>query len=124
MKIKRSIVVLDTSDLDGESSFWAGLFSGRVREGADFHGVEVDGLPVLEVQFAPNHRRPAWPDGDQQQQAHLDLYVADLDAAVAEASGLGASVLSPERPTDHPAGPQPFVVLASPAGHPFCFCRA
>ena len=46
---------------------------------------------------------------------HFDFQVADLDAAVAEAVALGATV------ADHQ--PQENVrVLFDPAGHPFCLC--
>ncbi|MEW1780274.1 VOC family protein [Streptomyces sp. NPDC086777] len=48
---------------------------------------------------------------------HLDFQVADLEAAVAEAVGLGA-VLAPDQPQDNVR------VLFDPAGHPFCPCRS
>ena len=43
--------------------------------------IVVDGVRVLDIQESPNHVRPTWPSGDQQQQAHLDLQVADIVAA-------------------------------------------
>ena len=46
---------------------------------------------------------------------HLDVQVGELDAAVAEAVALGASVAAHQ--------PQENVrVLLDPAGHPFCLC--
>jgi Glyoxalase-like domain len=46
---------------------------------------------------------------------HFDFQVGDLDSAVAEAVGLGASVAAFQ--------PQENVrVLLDPAGHPFCLC--
>lgn len=61
------------------------------------------------------HVRPRWPAvaGTQQMQAHLDVGVEDLEAAVAHAVAGGATV------PDHQ--PQDGVrVLLDPAGHPFC----
>ncbi len=46
---------------------------------------------------------------------HFDFQVGDLDSAVAEAVGLGATVAQVQ--------PQENVrVLFDPAGHPFCLC--
>ena len=79
MEISRTIVVLDAADLNAVSTFWAGLLGGTVTADDDWHTVLVDGDPRIGVQLAPNHVRPAWPDGEQQQ-IHLDLYVADIRA--------------------------------------------
>ena len=46
-------------------------------------------------------------------QAHLDIGVSDLDAGVARAQALGAS-LAEHQPQDDVR------VLIDPAGHPFC----
>jgi hypothetical protein len=47
---------------------------------------------------------------------HFDFQVADLDAAVEEAVGLGATLAESQ--------PQVTVrVLLDPAGHPFCLVR-
>jgi hypothetical protein len=47
---------------------------------------------------------------------HFDFQVGDLDAAVAEALALGATIADEQ--------PNPNVrVLFDPAGHPFCLCR-
>jgi len=46
---------------------------------------------------------------------HFDFQVADLDAAVAEATAFGATLAEHQ--------PQANVrVLFDPAGHPFCLC--
>jgi Glyoxalase-like domain len=47
---------------------------------------------------------------------HLDIQVNDLDAAIADAVGLGARVAE-FQPQDNVR------VLLDPAGHPFCLCR-
>ena len=51
---------------------------------------------------------------DVPKQIHLDLAVTDLDAAVAEAEGLGARVASFQPAPDRRR------ILFDPAGHPFC----
>ena len=71
----------------------------------------------LVFQRADGYRRPVWPpvEGEQRPMMHLDVQVADLDAAVAEAVALGASVAA-HQPHEHVR------VLLDPVGHPFCLC--
>ncbi len=61
---------------------------------------------------------PIWPPepGEQRTMMHLDIEVADLDAAVADALALGAHVAT-FQPQDNVR------VLLDPDGHPFCLCR-
>jgi glyoxalase superfamily protein len=69
-------------------------------------------------QQATDYRAPVWPPvaGEQRPMMHLDFQVGDLDAAVADAVALGATVAE--------AQPQADVrVLIDPAGHPFCLVR-
>ncbi len=119
VKINHRVVVFDAADLDAESSFWAGVLGGTVDVEDDWHMVLVDGRPVVGVQRAPGHVPPDWPDGDPQQQIHLDLWVDDIDAAHDEVMGLGARLL---RVAAEPDAPDDFQVYADPAGHPFCLC--
>ncbi len=122
MKIMRRIVVFDASDIEAESSFWAGLLGGVVQRDGDWHSIAVGGQWVMGVQLAPNHVPPQWPDGPQQQQIHLDFHVDDLAAAGQLAVELGGRQLQAERrPADNPDGDERFAVYASPAGHPLCF---
>lgn len=76
------------------------------------------GTAYLVFQEAEGYRAPEWPPGDGQQRPmmHLDFEVGDLDAAVADAVALGATVATPQ-PQEHVR------VLLDPAGHPFCLCR-
>ncbi|MEU2159717.1 VOC family protein [Streptomyces chengbuensis] len=74
-----------------------------------------DGGTALSFQTEPHYVPPVWPavPGGQQMQAHLEIEVADLDAAVAEALALGATTAAFQ--------PQDDVrVCLDPAGHPFC----
>jgi len=69
-------------------------------------------------QKAENFVPPVWPPepGEQRTMMHLDIEVADLDVAVADAVALGAHVATFQ--------PQENVrVLLDPDGHPFCLCR-
>jgi len=112
-----SSTVLGTSDPRGLADFYRELLGWEVR--VDQPGWVVlkprDGATGLSFQREDGHVPPSWPaaPGDQQMQAHLDIVVDDLEAGVARAQALGASV----------AGIQPqddVRVLLDPAGHPFC----
>ncbi|WP_344302926.1 VOC family protein [Nocardioides bigeumensis] len=81
MRIERQITVFDSADIRSESAFWAELVGGEIYEDDGFDSIIVDGKWRLGVQRAPNHVRPQWPDGAQQQQVHLDLHVLDIRAA-------------------------------------------
>jgi predicted enzyme related to lactoylglutathione lyase len=120
VEIRYQVVVLDAADLDAVSGFWAGVLGGSVDAEDDWHMVmDGDGVPRIGIQLAPNHVPPQWPDGDQQQQIHLDLWVPDVEAAHAEVMDLGATLLQ-EAPDL--AAEEGFQVYADPAGHPFCLC--
>ena len=120
MRISRQVVVFDAADVARESAFWAGVLGGTVvpDDEGGWHSVVVDGRDVLDVQHAPGHVRPEWPDGTPQQ-IHLDLYVDDVPAAHDEVMALGATLL---QPAEDPSATSGFHVYADPAGHPFCLC--
>ena len=116
MRYIRHVVVFDAADIGAESSFWAGMFEGRVFADDRFHSVvDANGEWVIGVQLAPNHVPPDWPDGNAQQ-VHVDLHVDDHRAAHARAIQLGARLLY-AGDMDAPEGHR---VYADPAGHPFC----
>ena len=118
MDMVRQVIVFDAADLQAESAFWDGILGGHVFKDDDWHSVvDAAGEWRIGVQLAPNHVRPEWPDGTQQQQVHLDLHVEDPRAAHDEAVALGARLLQPAADLDAPEGHQ---VYADPAGHPFC----
>ena len=118
MDIRRQVIVFDAADLHAESSFWASVLGGRVVAEDDWHSVvDADGVWRMGIQLAPDHVAPQWPDGDQQQQVHLDLHVEDPIAAHDEVIALGARLLQPAEDLSSSEGHQ---VYADPAGHPFC----
>ncbi len=74
--------------------------------------------PTLNFEYEQHFARPVWPSvpGRQTSSQHLDIEVADLDAAVQWAVDRGATL----------AGGQPqedVRVLFDPDGHPFCLFR-
>jgi len=73
------------------------------------------GEPTLNFEYEARWTAPTWPSepGRQHATQHLDIHVADLDAACAHAVEAGAT-LSPHQPQDDVR------VLFDPAGHPFC----
>lgn len=119
MRIRHQIVVFDAAELSAESTFWAGVLGGEVHTDDDWHMVTVAGEPKVGVQLAPDHVPPVWPDGAPGQQAHLDLWVEDVDEAHDQVTALGARVL---RPANGRTSGDDFQVYADPAGHPFCLC--
>ena len=71
----------------------------------------------MVFQQAEGYVPPVWPPapGEQRTMMHLDIQVADLDAAAAGAVALGARVAD-FQPQDNVR------VLLDPAGHPLCLC--
>ena len=71
----------------------------------------------MVFQLAEDYVPPVWPAarGQQRTMMHLDIQVADLDTAVADAVALGARVAD-FQPQDNVR------VLLDPAGHPLCLC--
>jgi hypothetical protein len=111
------LICLDCADPAGLAAFWAGLLGGEVEPilGDDVVMVKSRGTPVAAVRVT-GYQPPTWPDGAIPKQVHLDLAVGDLDAAEAEAIGLGA------RRADEQPRPGRWRVMLDPAGHPFCLC--
>ncbi|GAA0808506.1 VOC family protein [Spirilliplanes yamanashiensis] len=91
-------MTIDCPDAGALSAFWAAVVGG-------------DRLRFRQV---GDYRPPRWPDPAHPQQLHLDVTVADPDAAEAAVLGLGATSLG-ARGTN-------WRVYADPAGKPFCLC--
>jgi catechol-2,3-dioxygenase len=105
---------IDAPDASGLARFYAGLLGMEVSyDGPEGSMVAGDGKSLM-FQQVDDYNAPQWPDPERPQQAHLDLFVDDLDASEVHALELGATRL--ER------GGERFRVYADPAGHPFCLC--
>ncbi|MEC3975391.1 VOC family protein [Amycolatopsis sp. H20-H5] len=109
-------VALDCPDPVALAAFYRELLGWAEPErSADGHWVTLvnpAGGARLEFQRVEDYRAPEWPSAERPQQAHLDLDVADMDAAHERALGIGAKLLDDSR--------SGFRVYADPAGHPFC----
>jgi hypothetical protein len=94
-------------------TFYAGLLGARIIRD-DWIKVATDPAVFPHLAFGDgwSDERPArWDDPDYPQQAHLDVYVPDVDAAEAAAVSLGATRLRDF--ADHR-------VVADPFGHAIC----
>ncbi|MFE0511883.1 VOC family protein [Streptomyces sp. NPDC058964] len=112
------VVVLDCPDPRALAEFYAGVLGGTVEDNEEWVDLKVPGGQALAFQAAPGYVPPKWPGTDGSQQFHLDLVVADLDAAEKGVLELGA------RPLDAEDRSRTWRVYADPAGHPFCLCTS
>jgi len=111
-------VTIDSPDAARSARFYADLTGGEVTGVYPEYGyacAEVLGT-TFNFQTVADYNAPQWPTQEHPQQVHLDLRVVDLDAAVAHATSLGATVAK----TQSDEGG--WLVLLDPDGHPFCLC--
>ncbi|MEZ5150850.1 VOC family protein [Rhodococcus zopfii] len=109
--------VLDTPDPHGLAAFYAALLGWDIDPAAtddDWVQLRAPAGGGLAFQRAPRHVPPSWPGETVPLRAHLDLAVADLDAAERWALRHGAvRVIGPNSsPT--------FRTYRDPGGHVFC----
>ncbi|WP_026422963.1 VOC family protein [Actinokineospora inagensis] len=109
--------VLDSGDARELAGFYQRLL-GWPRGADDPDWVTLrppGGGTGLSFQSEPEYTPPTWPTrrGKQQMMSHLDIEVADLDAAGRRAVAAGA-VLAEYQPQEDVR------VYLDPAGHPFC----
>ena len=115
MPFRVSSVSLDCADPAALAAFWAELTGGTIAFSSDeFVAVRTPTIWLATVRVA-DYEPPTWPESARAKQIHVDLATDDLDAAVAEATRLGARV------AEHQPAPDRWRVLLDPAGHPFCF---
>lgn len=112
-------VVLDCSDADELSAFYEKLLGWTRLQGEEFTtvaNVGLSGFPTwITFQQVDGYMPPVWPaaPGRQQQMAHLDFHVEDVEEGVAHALSCGATLSQIQ--TD-----DAWRVMLDPAGHPFC----
>lgn len=113
--------VLDAADAVDLAYFYARLLSWtvteevRAEEGTWAVIRSPSGRLKLEFQGLPDYQPPTWPNesGQQQMMMHLDIAVEDLEAGVAWAVELGATIA----PVQFREGVR---IMLDPQGHPFC----
>ncbi|MEW1955839.1 VOC family protein [Terrabacter sp. NPDC080008] len=126
---------LDTTDARGLAEFYRELLGLRYRpgdeppaEGADEADwlvlLDADGVRRLAFQRVDGPLpRSTWPSHEVPMQLHVDYAVPDVAALERHrdrALALGAQALLDRRDDED----EPLVVLADPAGHPFCLLVA
>ncbi|MEV0383619.1 VOC family protein [Nonomuraea sp. NPDC050643] len=110
-----SSMVIDCADPAALAAFYAKATGWRVTgDDAEFRTLEGGPVP-LSFQRIDGYQGPGWPDDGKH--AHLEFTVPDVEAALKELAGLGATV-----PDLQPGGDD-WTVLIDPEGHPFCLMR-
>lgn len=110
-------VVIDCREPRALATFWHDVLGGQVSSDDDDETWVVLNEPGgrrLAFQQAPEHRPPVFPDTHGSQQFHLDIAVADIDAAEGKVLALGATRV------DDAFEDGDFRVYRDPAGHTFC----
>ena len=80
-------------------------------------GTQQGGYPGITFQGNSEYKPPVWPEAPeaQQQMAHIDFAVDDLEKSVQHALHCGAIMAETQFSED-------WRVMLDPAGHPFCLC--
>lgn len=112
-------MVLDSDRADELSAFYEKLLGWTRFKGEEYTvlvNLEQTGTPTwLTIQQVDDYVPPVWPAtlDKQQQMAHLDFHVQDVEEGVKYALSCGASI------SEHQYDDR-WRVMIDPAGHPFC----
>lgn len=124
LRIKLYSFTLDCPDPGKLAEFYAALLQWDTRvinddwAYATAPGKAQGAYPGLLFQRNPAYQPPVWPEEPeaQQQMAHLDFAVNDLEKAVDHAIQCGATRSEQQFSSK-------WTVMFDPAGHPFCLCE-
>lgn len=124
LKIKMYSFTLDCKEPHELAKFYAALVNWEMLViDEDWACVYAPGssqgaYPSILFQKNHNFEPPVWPEKPeaQQQMAHIDFAVNDLEKAVQHAITCGARVAE-DQFSEH------WRVMFDPAGHPFCLCQ-
>lgn len=124
LKIKMYSFTLDCVNPHDLAAFYAMLLKWEVIfVDEDWSCVYAPGTsqgtyPCILFQRNPEYKRPVWPEEPeaQQQMAHMDFAVNDLEQAVQYAIHCGATIADAQFSDK-------WKVMLDPAGHPFCLCQ-
>ena len=114
MDVTLRSIVIDCADPQSLAPFWIALTDYREKDG-DEEWVQLEDPSGGRVDIA-FQRVPEAKAGKNR--LHIDLSVADEEAAAARAEELGATRLRASTDPD-----DVFIVLADPEGNEFCFVR-
>lgn len=122
-EIKLYALNLDCTDPNALARFYAELLKWDIVYSDEEYacvaapGTQQGASTGISFQRNPMYKPPVWPEEEaaQQQMAHIDFAVNDLDATVKHAISCGAKFAA-EQFSDG------WMVMLDPAGHPFCLC--
>lgn len=123
LKIKMYSFTMDCKEPNALAEFYSKLVKWDiVFTDEDYACIAPPGskhgaYPCVLFQRNSDYIAPVWPEKSeaQQQMAHIDFAVDDLEKAVAYAIECGARVADSQFSDD-------WRVMFDPAGHPFCLC--
>lgn len=108
-----SSIVIDCADPAALAVFYAHVTGWEITSSDDDSAyVGNGGAITLGFQRIANYSPPGWPDDAKH--FHLDFAVSQIEVAVKQLLGVGAS-----KPEFQPGGDE-WTVLTDPEGHPFC----
>ena len=122
--IKLYSFTIDCQDPQQLAAFYASLLRWEIMFADEEYaavappGSKQGAYPGLLFQRNDDYQAPVWPEEAlaQQQMAHIDFAVKDVEKAVEFAIQCGAKVADKQFSDD-------WRVLFDPAGHPFCLCK-
>lgn len=122
-KIKLYSFTLDCVDTQALAKFYSELLGWQTVYANEEFAVVADPTakqgeyPGITLQKNENYLPPVWPANTQMQQqmAHLDFAVNDLEKSVKHAVSCGAKIAENQFSDS-------WKVMFDPAGHPFCLC--
>jgi hypothetical protein len=125
VKIKLNTLTLDCLDPNALGKFYSALLSWDIVYADDDYvtiappGVKQGDYPGILFQRNPEYKPPVWPEesGAQQQMAHIDFLVNDLEKSTQYATQCGAIISGKQFSKN-------WTVMFDPAGHPFCLCKS
>lgn len=105
-------VVLDCPNPAALAEFYHGILGGHFEPDGEWIDLVIPGAATrVSFQRSIGYEPPVWPSDNGDQQSHLDIAVADFDAAHSQLLALGAR---------HVESHDGFRVYLDPVGHPFC----
>ena len=124
-RIKMFSFTLDCIDAAKSAKFYAALLDWKDDSDGDYAwayppGGHQGSYPFILFQSNPDYIPPVWPEAPeapdaQQQMAHLDFAVDNLENTVKHALSCGARLAETQYSDQHR-------VMLDPDGHPFCLC--